>query len=511
MYVAFLYSFFFLIIYLFFDNRKNFYNFFQEFPKKALVLSFLIFCLAFFIREFIIPHMHHVYYDEFYYINIAKNLYHHNILGCTILGDEFNLEMAEKSMRPGGYSFLLNLVFRIFGNSFGTVFQMSVFLGALSVVTIFWIGYLLFNNIGVGLWGAIVFNFLPPHLKYSGSGSSDIASLFFVLLSILIVLISLKLRKRPLFYLALSLNIFSCYIRPGNIILLFLLTALLISEYKKGDFGRKELIPLISIFLLLLIPLILQISSMINIEQINAKNSFLSINNLSNNFLPNLQYLFSHRFYSLISTIFFLAGSIYLFSRKRKLWFLLSGWFLLFYLIYSAYFMGRFSLLFTADSDRHFFLSAIPFSILAGYGIYSLLLKAKPRKLLLIFLILISLIINSFYATKNIISYTFNRDVYKETLFLKEAKNKLPKDLYMLCYNPGYIINITGKKVIRFSNFDSMVDHPQKLILFKGFWWHQEESSSYYEDILKKLYNFEIIAEEQIGRNKSGFYLLTHK
>ena len=460
--------------------------------------------------------MHHVYYDEFYYSNIAKNIYHHGIFGPTLLGNIFNPEVVGIPIRPGGYSFLLNFAFRIFGDSQEVIFQTNIFFGALSVVLVFWIAYFLSEgNLSVGLWSVLIFNFLPIHLKYSGSGISEISASFFILMAIWITIVYFKTRKHSLLYLLNLVIIFSAYIKPENAILSLFAIALVILEYKKGYISKETFLAVTINSGLLLAPLISQIPHMIRIEQTNSKNSFVSINNFFNNIIPNLQYLIDFRFHSVIGTIFFLIGSLVIFIKKIKLGFLLVFFFLVFYFINTSYFMGRFSLLYSSDSDRHFLISVIPFSILAGYGIYSALSNLRQRLLSLIFtfLILGAIISNSYFTTKNITNFTFGRQVYKEYLFLQKHKDRLPKDQYILCYEPEFIIHITNNKVMTFNIFQSLKIPPRSIILFKGYWWFARvDESLQYEETLEKLYNIKLMSEEEIGHDKKcAFYLLTKK
>lgn len=514
--VIFLYTLFSLMVFLFAYNWKNFYGFFKKSSKNVVFWSISIFCLALLLRLYLIPHIYHVYYDEFYFVNVAENIYHHNIFGATLWGDKLNLRLLMYPIRLGGYPFLLNLAFKIFGNSPEVAFQVNVFLGALSVVPIFWIGYLLFDKrVEIGIWSALILTFLPSHLKYSGGCGYDISSLLFVLIGIWLILLYLRVRKRALLYLLCTVVIFSAYIRPENIILYFFLIGFIIAEYKKGYLRKKDLALIALSTIVLLSFFISKISYIISLEKANTEGFFVSVKHLLNNFFPNLLYLFDFRYFSLASTIFFFIGTLFLFSKKRKVWILLVGIFLIPFCLYTAHFEGRFSLQFTATSDRHFFPIAISFSILAGYGIYSFLKRIGFGKVIFSFLILVGLVINSFFATKNIIDSTFNRDSYKDYRFVSEAAEKLPKNVPILCMEPFHIITAIDREVIRTDYLVETEDYAKKLILFKGFWWFEPVKKKYvdeFENNLKNLYNFDTIVEKQISEDKKyGFYLLTRK
>ena len=54
---------------------------------------------------------------------------------------------------------------------------------------------------------------------------------------------------------------------------------------------------------------------------------------------------------------------------------------------------------------------------------------------------------------------------------------------------------------------------PQKILLFKGFWWFSKrEESKKYERSLRSKYRFEALAEKKMNSGETyGFYLLTQK
>lgn len=502
----------------FFYHWNDFYGLLKKSSSDFLLLSFLLFFSASLMRFYIVPQLHHIFYDEFYYLNVARNIYYHNIFAETLSGSTSFPEVIALPFRPGGYPFFLTLVFRVLGDSERTVFYTNCLLGSCSVLLVFWIGYLLFYNLSVALWGAVVFNFLPMHLRYSGGGGSDISALFFILLAIWSILVYFKIKKDSFLYLPVFLVIFLSYIRPENLIFYILVLIILIVEYKKGDLEKSNVLQFIFWLVLLGLPLMFQIPIMINIEQANSQNAFVSINNLLNNLGPNLKYLFEFSFFPLISTVFFLLGCIVLFGKNRRMWLLLFGWVSFFFIIYSSYFKGKFSPNYSYDSDRHFLVPSIAFSILSGYGIYfiqkiSRKIKVQLCRFMVIFVIIFAIILNSSIVISNLMDITLMRDAYKELWFLKKSSDKLPAGLYILCYNPAYIISETGRKAMKLDLIFENRDLPKELILFKGFWWYESgDKSADYEHFLKKFYDFKVIVEEGESCNKKfGFYLLDLK
>ena len=310
------------IIYSLLYHFKFFCRFFKKMPYQKLFLwSLFLFVISFVLREFLIPHIYHVYYDAFYYQEIAKNIYYNHSFSRILMGSHFHLNLLANSHRPGGYPFLLAFIFRVFGISENVAFLVNVIMGSFSVVFVFWIAYLFFRKIDVSIWSAVVFLFLPVHLRYSTSASSDIFALCFILAGGLLLLVYLDTRKKSLFYLVGLLIVFSSYIRPENILLYLILPGLLIHEYKKGYFSANDVRDYAFFIFMFIAPLIIQIPKLVAQECSNANVYFLSFGHLVNNLLSNFEYLFDFRYHSLASTIFFLLGVVYLFTKNKKLFF----------------------------------------------------------------------------------------------------------------------------------------------------------------------------------------------
>lgn len=480
--------------------------------NKNISYSIAVFFIAFIFRVYTIPHLHHVYYDEFLYLNTAENIVHFNVFAPTVIGDQDLLQLEGKAIRPNGYPLLLSFFIGLHSDPENAVFLLNILLGSLSVVLIFWIVYLTFgNNLNIAFWSAVVLNFLPAHLKYSGSGSADIASLFFVLLSCCVVVFYFKKRIISLLYISLFAAIYSVYVKPENIVFLLLFPVLFIFLYRNRYIKKSVLVSVICLTGLLIFPLLNGVPVILKQLEGNAHGSFLSFKHLLKNVLFNFQYLFDFRFHSLISTIFFISGGIVLSCKERKKGLFLLGWFILFYVISCSYFHGMFSLLHTSDGDRHFFPLAIPFVVLAGYGI-SIFLKKRSHRLFWAVFVLFALIVNSAFASRRIISYTAGRNVFAEYQYLKESSKNIPDDMFIVTYAPYAVNAVMGKKVVDAGVFVHLKKYPRQIVLFRGFFWSEnKEESISFEKILADEYDFKTISERMIEDLPYGFYLLTFK
>jgi len=480
---------------------------------KKILYSLFIFVLAFAFRAYTVPHRHQVYYDEFTSFNIAENRSNLGIFYSTAVGSKDHLEVAEATIRPNGYPFLLSVVFGLLGEgSEEAVFRINILLGSLCVVLIFWITYLVFNgDLNVSFWSTVVFGLLPVHLRYSASGNVDIASLFFVLLSVFFALLYSKVKKVFVLYLSVSVAVWAAYIKPENVVLCLLFFVLIPVFVADKKIRTREAILSVAIVGALLSPVLMRFPYMATVEQLSARGDFLSLAYLRDNVSANLRYLFDWRFHSMVSSVFFVLGVVILFFREKKKCLLLFGLFLILFLAVSLYFCGKFSLVHYANSDRYFFVLAIPFSVLSGYGISALLNRTHWR-LVWAVLILNMLIVNSALATERIVNEVLGRYAYKEYIYLKESADQIPDDLYVLTYNSPFVVTVMDKRVMNIDIFRSMENLPSKIVLFKDFWWFENtDKTSRDEEFLKTRYHFRVISERWIEGHRYGFYFLTLK
>jgi len=413
--------------------------------------------------------------------------------------------------RPGGYPFLISRSMNIFGDSQKAAFFLNCFLGGLSALLIFIIAYLLFENAGIGLWSAFIFSLLPQHLKYSGSAASDISSLFFVCLGISAVILYFKSRGNlPLLYAGGLIVLFAGYIRPENIILFFFYIAVLFNEFKAGRLRKKEFFLSFFFFAIITLPLIKQIPFIIHQEKVSSGGSFWSFAYFLRNIFDNFKYIFSARFNLSAVSIFSLIGSIILFRKKTSIFYVLFIWFGFFFFIYTCFFSGTFSPSATADSERHFLPCAVPLSLFAAYAINVVLDYLKKSRLIFFISIIaacLMIIANSFFVTKTLIGMTRQRDTFREYAFIKDSLGRLPDNLYILSYDPAYIISAFSRKAIALDIFFETKDFPRQIILLEGYSWYAHiDQSMEYERLLKKIYNFDFSEAEKSGLSLYGKY-----
>ncbi|MCG2718328.1 MAG: glycosyltransferase family 39 protein [Nanoarchaeota archaeon] len=465
-------------------------------------------------RLFIIPHTHQVYFDEFEHINIAQNIFYSNKFCACAAGSAEVCNSCELVQWPPGYHTFLSLMFSLFNDSEQVAFNTNAIIGSISIIFIFLLIFLIFKNSSFALIGAFIFSFIPVHLKYSGSSSLEIFSLFFMILCIISLEIYVKTKKYASFLLFLIILLYTVQIRPENFLLIFIFSFYLmikLSNQIRKLFNTKYLITIL-IFFIMLIPLI----QLINYTSLNSYQTYLTnhfmgwdgslltkISYIKHGFVSNFVLFLNYKFNPLILSFLFILGSIEAYLKNKKLFYYYISFFLLFFLVYT-YHMGN---LYPGDTVRYSIILYLPFIIISINSINFILRHIAINRKVLIFLIAL-IFLMSLVPTKNFI-FSKHR-LNNEYEFVLSMDDKLPSDVYIISYNTPIITATIHKKSISPYKFESfgLIGSEKNAILFKDFWWYDRlQQSNKFEDKLKDYYFFELIEKDF----SYGFYNLTLK
>ena len=122
-----------------------------------IVLFFLLFSI------FALPKTELIFFDENIYQGIALNILHSgNALMCWY-GTPYVQKCfsTELGFDPGGWPFLISIAFGIFGISNATSYNLELFLGVLSIISVFLLANLLTKRKELGPISAAIFSFIP--------------------------------------------------------------------------------------------------------------------------------------------------------------------------------------------------------------------------------------------------------------------------------------------------------------------------------------------------------------
>lgn len=199
---------------------------FKGIKRKTWIILLIVLTLGTILRLFIFPLYHHMYIDEPWYLEAAKNINEkQKLLSCyyEFSGNPISInEVCNVIPKPPAWPLLLSILYRIFdlGNSIALFF--SSILGSLAIGLIFIFAYLISKNENIALWSAFLLAFTPIYISWSNSAETNNPALFFVLSTAISLILFLETRQKQLLLLMSFLLALTILIRYENIILILL-------------------------------------------------------------------------------------------------------------------------------------------------------------------------------------------------------------------------------------------------------------------------------------------------
>ncbi len=422
---------------------------FFHFKKNTLVILMILFIFAFVLRMFVIPHLHNLYFDELAYLDTAKNIAEDSNNCLCLYNIDGECKFCGYSLKAVGFSFLLGLIFKVFGSSASLGFGMVAIFGSFSVILMFLFVYLLFEKEKLALLASSILTFYPLHLRWSGSVSVEIVSMFFILLSLSSLLIYLKKRGLLFFLNFVFITIFTIMLKEEN---LLLFPFVVLPFFFIKDFRKKALVIFVG-FLILFIPYTISLISFHTSSDYSEKESrytfwkagsLLSWKFFKASFLDNLYFFVDWHYTSILVILFFLFGLVFLFRDYKKLFYLLLMALLSVPILFSAY-IGE-----TLDlSDvRHYILTLVPFVVFSAYGLYKGIKILNRKEFFYFFMILIA-VSSTFYS-----SYLLSEDApvlspQEDYETILSGFSMIPSDCIVLSQE-SYIWDFHGKSAASF-------------------------------------------------------------
>lgn len=208
-----------ILVEIFFLKKKIISELFKKIKKKTWAYLLVIFLFGFAVRMFVFPHFHLMYIDEPWNLEIAKNMaYKNEPVVCRY--DPLDSEACFLTQKPPGWPFLVSLLYKISGPGSNIAFNLNVIIGSMSIILIFILSYLVFNNEKIGLWASFLLSITPLQVLWSGTVETMTASVFFILLTMIFFIIYMKTREKNIFALTTLLLIFSILTRFENVVLI---------------------------------------------------------------------------------------------------------------------------------------------------------------------------------------------------------------------------------------------------------------------------------------------------
>lgn len=356
-----------LIATFLFLNRYKIKKYFDGIDKRYWLVLLAIILFGLFLR-FNFATMHDHTGAEWGEKLTAKYFLHDQKYHFCVEGNSNSCIRYLTTDHPGGYPLIMSFGYAIFGISREIATGYSLLFNILMIPSVFLISYILFKNKIISLLAAFMLSILPWHVYTAGTVGTDHISAFFVAMSILMFIISLKESSLKLFTLSLLISAYSAEIALENIALvpLFILVFTIKNKHKiKDEIPYRKLISIILVIFLILTPVYYFLIDFARTPWTGDEERSFSLSFL----YEDLGLIQSKSFviFSLPLILFFLVGILPLKWRSSLL--ALYGWLLLYLFIYGAY---------QKPILPNYVISILPgFSIFAGFGTYKIIKKLK--------------------------------------------------------------------------------------------------------------------------------------
>jgi len=437
----------FLLLLLFiYINRKFIFSIIKEIDTKTWVFLVVIFFLTLLVRVYIPPHHHVTYVDEPWIMKAGKDMLQHN-----------SIAWYPASI---GWPFLLTIAFSLFGISNWVAIYATIFLGSMTVFTLFFLTYIITKNQYVSLASALIFPLFAGHIRFSATAANNIPSIFFITLTLFFCFLYYRKKTWSLLWLSLISLAYTAQIRPENHLfpIIFLFGIFLFNK-KSIKFNFKFIAPWI-VFSILIIPNFFNVFN----EKLAAdwiaedlktelQGKNFSFDNLSYNSKKFNKYFYNTKFQPLLFTVLFIMGFFYLFHNKRKESIFLLFWFLL---VWFGYFFAWFHS-FGADPalepKTRFFISFYPItSIFAAYGIFFISDRFPSKKKIFkhIIFLLVTLVLAALFIPYSLEASTlFSDKGHKlETTIPEKAEKDIPSNCIIISHLPSILTSTTNLNVV---------------------------------------------------------------
>ena len=416
------------------------------FGKKHLLFCAALLLVQIPVYLFLAGKKHHIYIDEFWYMEAAKNILTHGWAPGY-----------EKSI---GWPFLITLSYLLGGVDNFSAIWLGIGLGMLAPLALFGAAFLLTESFLPAAMASALLAFLPYTITWAASAETGVPSLFFICLAAFFSLAYYKTPKRAPLWLALMAWAMAAQVRPENALFaaLFMTGIYLLCE-RIPELNMEFALPCAAAVLLTLPNFLVfaKFQSSANWVAMEsggkASGSNISLANLWFNTVHWGGKLFDGSLHPLPFTLSFVAGGIFLFLRRRRAALWLCVWMTGLYLFYFSAWFNTYGTTTDLFPKTKLFLLFYPaLAIAAAYGFAAPWLEKGWRKYsgISIFCGLWLL-----YAAVPYYSLARIREtrLELETRLLSDMKTQLPPDAIIISNAPVMVRSISFLRTVDTEDF----------------------------------------------------------
>lgn len=436
--------------------------------RRQIVLLGLIFAAGALLRFFWVPHTHYVFYDEYEHLAVARNLLETSLFSrCDFYLDGKCLSSYLPQWLPA-YHVLLSQFFHLFGAGERAAFIFNSLIASLSLPAIFLLVYFCFQDAAAALIAAALAAFLPLHLKFSGGASTEVFSLFCLLITGAAWFFFARRPAGRALFLALAATAFALMARAENGLLLALFPLFLLLFVPRG----QRLKPLL-LLLAAALPFLLYLPG---IREFMIGDWLAARADLPAElfFWPSLKYWISGTSVPVLLVAAAALSFFVLFRKRKKELFFFGAFFLLFLTAYTWVEKLDSSV---GDSQRFNIALLLPVLALATAALAELFragtpgLNLKTAAKALALAALLASYQNSFSFVKSVISPP---EFYSERAALLADQANAVSTVYV-SYNPSFPIAVLGASSVNLSFLSDKAAYDnflkgRNLVLVDDYW-----------------------------------------
>lgn len=457
---------FLILCFLIYINWKYFKEVLKKIKSKTWILLGLIFVAALIIRIYIPPHQHVMYIDEQWYMKAAKDM--------ILTGSQQNYP------KYIGWPFILSIFFAFFGINNYIAIYATIFLGALTIFSVFLMVNIITGKQDVSVFAAFIFSLLPVHIRWSATAETNVLALLFVTLSVFFCYVYYKYEKISLFWLSLTSLAFVCQFRPENCILpilFFMGCYIYIPQFHK-KIKRGHILSIIC-FICILIPSTIEefrffTDIFLGYKRIIVTDLVYPKNIIGKLFYDSFyygRYIFNFQFQPACFFLLLIGGMLYAVkSKQRDFWFLLTWLILLwlfFFILPFKYIGGDASI---AKKSR-FIMMFYPITIIFfAYGyiliknVLTILLKSFFFNKIVNIAFILLIIICFIPYTMSSSSLLYDTAKMLETKIPEQAKKQIPLNCMVIMHMPEVLTSTTNIQVVPLDNFLDNINYQKEIL-----------------------------------------------
>lgn len=437
-----------LIIVFLYLSRRYFASLLRKAGKKSMLLLFAVFLTALFIRAIIVPHHHRFFIDETLYIEAAKNIayYFRSFISAGAYPKQI------------GWPSLLAIPFLIFGAGNYVAIYLTVILGSAAVFPAFFLIFMLFRDAKLAIAGSFFLAIMPLHAVYSGTAETIIASVLFILATMLLLVMWAEEKEFKLGCLAFFLLLFTIQIRLENLLIIIPVAAyFFLFNVKINQNERKKYFYLSLISLPFFASYLFQLIKLKDFYD-TAYNKDLSLFGYSS-LIGKLHAFFTPKYglFSLLIIGFFLIGVFSLYKKNKKALLFLLSWSVTYFCFYAFY---SYSDDFHALPGLIALIPAAAGGFIAVSSYISAKLKVKKRYFIVAFAALALVLFfmsfkipgNQEYMLETMLMGSLKKDVPGECIIVAEIPSIATAATELAAVRTGYFLDKIPKNPAFFEN-----------------------------------------------------------